>query len=77
MTPVTTQLLSGSPMTTTPTAIAVMGSVTPNTDAFVGPMRRVAHASAPIDTIVGNSANPTKFPLADAGGNIIPPLNNA
>lgn len=77
MAPITIQRLIGSPITATPTAIAVMGSVTPKTDAFVGPINRVAQANAPVDTIVGKSANPSKFQIAVEGGNIMAPLNSA
>lgn len=54
-------VVSGSPSISVPTSIAVIGSNTPNTDAFVAPMLRVAMASVAVDTMVGSSAKPTKL----------------
>ena len=45
--------VSGSPKAIVPTRIAVIGSNTPNTDAFVAPILRVATASVPVEIIVG------------------------
>ena len=54
-------VVSGSPNITVPTRIAVMGSNTPSTDAFVAPMLRVAMARDAVDTIVGSSARPMRL----------------
>ena len=54
-------LVSASPKTNVPTRIAVMGSNTPSTDAFVAPILRVATASVEVDTMVGRIASHTKF----------------
>ena len=44
-----------------PTRIAVIGSNTPNTDAFVAPILRVAKANVAVEIIVGNMASPMRF----------------
>ena len=54
-------VVSGSPNITVPTTIAVIGSNTPSTEAFVAPMLREAMASVAVETMVGNSASPTRF----------------
>ena len=59
--PVTIGAVSASPKTTVPTRIAVMGSNTPRTEAFVAPMLRVAMASEAVETTVGNKASPRRF----------------
>ena len=51
-------VVSGSPSISVPTSMAVIGSNTPNTDAFVAPMLRVAMANVAVDTMVGSIANP-------------------
>ncbi len=50
-----------SPKTSVPTTIAVIGSKTPNTDAFVAPIFLVATASVAVDMIVGSIARPTRL----------------
>ena len=57
--------VSASPNTSVPTNIAVMGSKTPNTDAFVAPMLRVAMARVAVDMMVGSMASPTRLPQDD------------
>lgn len=47
-----------SPKTSVPISIAVIGSKTPSTEAFVAPIFRVEMASVAVDTTVGNSARP-------------------
>ena len=59
--PTTILVVSGSPNISVPTRIAVIGSKTPRTEAFVAPILRVAMASVAVETIVGSRANPTKF----------------
>lgn len=54
-------IVNGSPNISVPTSIAVIGSNTPNTDAFVAPMLRVANASVAVDTMVGKMANPSRL----------------
>ena len=56
--PRTMFVVSGSPKKSVPTRMAVIGSKTPSTEAFVAPMLRVAIASEAVDTMVGNTANP-------------------
>lgn len=75
--PITIKPFIGSPIASTPTIIAVTGSLTPKTEAFVGPINRVAHASAAIETIVGTTASPKRFPIASAGGSVIALPNSA
>ena len=53
-------VVKGSPNISVPTRMAVIGSNTPSTEAFVAPILRVAMASIAVDTTVGNRANPTK-----------------
>ena len=53
--------VSASPKTNVPTRIAVIGSKTPNTDAFVAPMFLVAIARVAVETIVGRIASPMRF----------------
>ena len=59
--PTTMLVVSGSPNISVPTRMAVIGSKTPSTEAFVAPILRVAMASVAVETIVGSSAKPTKF----------------
>ena len=54
-------VVSGSPNIRVPTTIAVIGSNTPKTEAFVAPIFRDAMASVAVETIVGNKARPTRF----------------
>ena len=53
--------VSASPKTNVPTRIAVIGSKTPNTEAFVAPMFLVAIAKVAVDTIVGRTASPMRL----------------
>lgn len=53
--------VNGSPNTRVPTSIAVIGSKTPRTDAFVAPILRVATARVAVEIIVGRIASPTRF----------------
>ncbi len=53
--------VSASPKTSVPTRMAVIGSNTPMTDAFVAPMFLVAIAKVAVDTIVGRIASPMRF----------------
>ena len=57
-------VVSGAPNIIVPTKMAVIGSKTPSTEAFVAPMLRVAMASVAVETIVGSSAKPTKLSQA-------------
>lgn len=57
--------VSASPKTSVPTRIAVTGSNTPSTEAFVAPMFLVAIASIAVDTMVGRIASPTRLPQAE------------
>ena len=57
--PTTIFVVSGSPNMSVPTRIAVIGSNTPKTEAFVAPILRVAMANEAVDTMVGNTASPT------------------
>ena len=59
--PATMLVVSGSPNISVPTRMAVIGSKTPSTEAFVAPMLRVAMARVAVETIVGSSAKPTKL----------------
>ena len=59
--PVMMFAVSASPKTTVPTRIAVNGSKTPNTEAFVAPMFLVAIAKDAVDTIVGRTARPMRL----------------
>lgn len=51
----------GSPKTNAPTSIAVIGSNTPRTDAFVAPIFLVAIANVAVETIVGSMASPMRL----------------
>ena len=53
--------VKGSPNTRVPTSMAVIGSKTPRTDAFVAPILRVATASVAVEIIVGRIASPIRF----------------
>lgn len=59
--PMIIPMVKGSPNISVPTSIAVIGSKTPSTDAFVAPMLRVATANVAVDTIVGKMASPIKL----------------
>lgn len=59
--PIIIFVVKGSPNTSVPMRIAVMGSKTPSTDAFVAPIFRVAIAKVAVDTIVGRIAKPKIF----------------
>ena len=59
--PMMTFIVNASPNTSVPTRIAVIGSNTPNTEAFVAPMFRVAMAKVAVETIVGKRASPMRF----------------
>ena len=54
-------VVNASLKTIVPTRIAVIGSNTPNTEAFVAPILRVANANVAVEIIVGNMASPTRF----------------
>ena len=54
-------VVSASPKTNVPTRIAVIGSKTPNTEAFVAPMFLVAIAKVAVEMIVGKTASPMRF----------------
>ena len=58
--------VSSSPKTNVPTRIAVIGSKTPKTEAFVAPMFLEAIAKDAVDTIVGRTARPMRLPQAIA-----------
>ena len=62
--PVMMFAVSASPKTTVPIKIAVIGSKTSNTEAFVAPMFLVAIAKDAVDTIVGRTARPMRLPHA-------------
>ena len=53
--------VSASPNTRVPTRMAVTGSKTPRTEAFVAPMFLVATARVAVDTMVGKMARPTRL----------------
>ena len=59
--PTTMFVVRGSSNISVPTSIAVTGSKTPSTEAFVAPTLRVATAKVAVETIVGRSAKPTKL----------------
>ena len=63
--PTTILVVSGSPNINVPTKMAVIGSKTPSTEAFVAPILRVAMASVAVDTMVGSNAKPTKLSQAE------------
>lgn len=54
-------VVNASPKTNVPMRIAVIGSNTPRTDALVAPIFRVATANVEVETMVGKTANPTRF----------------
>ena len=54
-------VVSGSSNIKVPTTIAVIGSNTPRTDAFVAPMLREAMAKVAVETIVGRIARPIRL----------------
>ena len=62
--PTTIGVVSGSPKANVPTNIAVTGSKTPSTLAFVGPILRVAMARVAVENVVGNMAKPMRLPQA-------------
>ena len=62
--PKTIFVVSASPKTRVPTRIAVIGSNTPSTEAFVAPILRVETASVAVETTVGRMARPIRFPHA-------------
>ncbi len=62
--PTTIFVVNASPKTRVPTRIAVIGSNTPSTEAFVAPMLRVAMANVAVDIIVGKIAKPIRLPHA-------------
>ena len=51
----------GSPNAIAPTRMAVIGSKTPNTEALVAPMLRVAIARVAVETMVGKMARPRRY----------------
>ena len=59
--PVMMFAVSSSPKTNVPTRIAVIGSKTPKTEAFVAPMFLEAIAKDAVDTIVGRTARPMRL----------------
>ena len=59
--PIMIFVVRGSEKINVPTSIAVIGSKTPNTEAFVAPILRVATASVAVEIIVGKIANPMMF----------------
>ncbi len=56
----------GSPNMRVPIRMAVMGSKTPRTEAFVAPILRLAMASEAVETMVGRRARPKR--LSHAAG---------
>ena len=50
-----------SPNANAPTSMAVTGSNTPSTEAFVAPIRRVDAASVAVDIMVGRIARQTRL----------------
>ena len=54
-------VVKGSPNISVPIRIAVIGSNTPNTEALVAPIFRVAMANVAVETMVGKRAKPAKF----------------
>ena len=59
--PIIMLAVRASPKTIVPTRMAVIGSNTPSTEAFVAPMFLVATARVAVETIVGRIANPIRF----------------
>lgn len=58
-------VVMGSLKAIVPTMMAVIGSKTPSTDAFVAPILRVDSASVAVEMMVGKMARPTKQNHAD------------
>ena len=58
--PIMILVVSGSPNTSVPTTIAVIGSNTPSTEALVAPMLRDAMARVAVETMVGSKASPKR-----------------
>ena len=54
-------VVKGSPNISVPIGMAVIGSNTPSTEAFVAPMLRVAMANVAVETMVGNRDKPSKL----------------
>ena len=59
-------VVMGSLKAIVPTMMAVIGSKTPSTDAFVAPILRVERASVAVDMMVGSTASPSRHHHADA-----------
>ena len=59
--PKTIFVVNGSWNISVPINMAVIGSKTPSTEAFVAPILRVAIASDAVETMVGSRANPAKL----------------
>ena len=57
--------VNGSPNIRVPTRIAVIGSNTPRTEAFVAPILRVATANVAVEMIVGSIARPIRLSQSD------------
>lgn len=68
--PMMTLVVTGSPNAIAPTRMAVTGSNTPRTEALVAPISLVATASVAVETMVGNTARPSR--LSHAAGPAIP-----
>jgi hypothetical protein len=68
--PKTIFVVNGSWNISVPINMAVIGSKTPNTEAFVAPILRVAMASDAVETMVGSRANPAK--LSQSTYSVIP-----
>ncbi len=64
--PITILVVKASPNTKVPTRIAVIGSNTPSTEAFVAPIFRVESAKVAVETIVGKIASPSKLNQSQA-----------
>ena len=62
--PITMLVVISSLNANAPARIAVIGSNTLNTDAFVAPILRVDIARVEVETIVGRIANPNKLSQA-------------
>ena len=58
-------VVSASPKMSVPTRIAVIGSKTPRTEAFVAPIFLVAIARVDVETIVGRIASPMRLAHAN------------
>ncbi len=59
-------VVSASPKISVPTRIAVIGSKTPRTEAFVAPIFLVAIARVDVETIVGRIASPMRLTHANS-----------